>query len=170
MSSSLTQFALELAAQMNDPALDDRVVTTRRAFENLRSAPRVGIVEVGGPITYPDRVGEAVIEPGVKARIIGLRNRTVQVYCHGQTEEQAEQLLGNTLAAARAVLHNSMQFGAEEWVDQQPGADGFVKHGRLVMWELTWITPVYDVQRPLTVLQGFDETETFADEEIPCDE
>ena len=168
MASSLAQFAAEFEAVLNDPALTGRIVTTRREFENLKAPPRVGIVEIGGPLSHPDRPGEAEIESGVKARIIGLRNRTLQIYCHGQTEEQAEQMLGNTVAAARNVLHASFDFGAETWLDQQEGADGFRRHGRLVMWEITWTTPVYDVQRPLTILQGFDETETFGDEEIDC--
>lgn len=170
MASSLSQFVTELAAELNDPALSGRIVSTRRDFDNLRSAPRVGVIEVGGPLEYPDRVGEGVTEAGVKARIIAVRTRTLQLHCHGQTEEQAENLLHNTIAAARNALHGSIRFGSEEWVDQQPGGDGFVRHGRLVVWELTWQTPVFDVQRPLTVLAGFDEVESWNGEEIPCDE
>lgn len=169
MASSLADFAAEFDAELNDPALAGRITTTRRDFANLRSAPRVGLIETGGVIEYPDRVGEHVTEAGIKSRIVAVRARTILVMCHGQTEEQAEQLLHNTIAAARNVLHNSVRFGAESWLDQSEGDDGFVRHGRLVSWEFTWQTPVFDVQRPLTVITGFDETETFGDEEIPCD-
>lgn len=170
MASSLDAFVTEFTSELNDAALNGRVVSTRREFDNLRSAPRVGVIEVGGPIADPDRVGEHVVQSGVKSRIIAVRNRTIQVHCHGQTEEQTESLLHNTIAAARNTLHGSIRFGAEEWPDQQPGGDGFVRHGRLVVWELTWQTPVYDVQRPLTVLAGFEEVESWNGEEIPCDE
>jgi hypothetical protein len=169
MASSLSDFAAEFIAALNDPALTSRVVTTRREFANLRSAPRVGLVETGGLIGYPDRVGEFTQPSGDKARIIALRRRTILVLCHGQTEEQTEQLLHNTIAAARSVLHASFEFGAESWLDQAEGADGFVRHGRLASWEIVWTTPVFDATRPLTVLSGITEVETFGDEAVPCD-
>jgi len=93
------------------------------------------------------------------------------VECHGQTAEQAEEILHGVWRAVRNTVHAAGPFDSQEtWPDQEEGQDSFDKRGGLVTFTFTVQIPIYDVNHPLTHLTAFEESsETFDGEEVPCD-
>ena len=172
MTSRFQQFVDELVTTLDDPLLTaSNVVMGRRETASHRAAPSLVLIPEGGPIVSPDRVGASEVSTGSKVRIIALRQCTIEVQCHGRTEEETEDLLHTAYRAVRTILHSSWSGeGQELWPDQDDGADGFARHGRLAAFTFTWHIPIYDESKPLTVITGFEESETFADEPVDCNE
>lgn len=122
--------------------------------------PRVVAVPKGAPtIDMTDRPGgETFIrEDGskFKMRRLLLRRFEIDWYCHGAPDfDSAEKLYLAVLVAARMEFHHSVKFAGETWIDQQPGNDGYEKHGSVIMVSSIIDIPVWDVPQNLVMLTG----------------
>lgn len=171
MASQLEQyfasFLTALGADDEESPLFGKVHLGRAHVERNQDAPRIVVWRTQGNIAPPDKVGAELvqIEPGVRARSIALRRAGVSVYCHGRTDEQTEELLHNSIAAWRGVCHNDIRFGAERWNEDPANA----KRGAEVIFDVELWFRVYDVQWPLTVVEGYIDEDVWGDESEAID-
>jgi hypothetical protein len=170
MGSITEDIVTDVIALLGSPFTTANVLVGERERESNNLYPRVVFVPVGGPIVDPDRVGHGKVTTTDRQRIIALRQLSVMVECHASTNENAEILLHNCVAAIRKTIHNSGPFPmSESYPDQDDGEDSFDKAGSLAVFTFTVHVPIYDVIRPLKVPITFVEaSETFDGESVPC--
>jgi hypothetical protein len=141
------------------------IKVARRAQAEIGKVPRITFIAVGGPIVEPDFVGDGrlVATDGtqIRDRIIRVRTFSFLMVIQGQTEEQAETLLHNAIAAWEQAASGSLSFGEEEWLDQAEGADDVTRRGSQVQCVLTIMLPVYATPKPLTFLTGWSDSDLF---------
>jgi hypothetical protein len=170
MGSITEDIVTDVIPLLGSPFSVANVVTGERERESNNTYPRVVFVPVGGPIVEPTRVGHGKIDANNRQRIIALRQLNIMVECHASTNENAEILMHNCIAAIRKTVINSGPFPmSESHPDQEDGQDSFDKEGSLCVFTFTVHVPVYDEIRPLKAPVTFVEaSETFDGEEIPC--
>lgn len=165
MASRLETLLVAFADFLASPAVLQR--HGRRALAEGGSVPRITHVGMGGEIVPPDMVGEGLLidfNTGAQTRdrIIRVRQFNTLMVVHGQDEEQAETLFHNAVAAWFAACSGSVEFSAEEWPDQQEGADGVERRGNQIQCTVTIYIPIYQAPKPLTFLSnGWTEDGLF---------
>jgi hypothetical protein len=131
----------------------------RRATSKFAAPPRVVAIPLGAPVLrQPDRPGDAGYSD--VGRILLVREFRILWECHGAPASAespvdftaAENLYLNVLRACRNVMHNSVEFGEEDWRDQQEGEDGFERFGNLISFVSTVYLPVYEARGPIVPL------------------
>lgn len=177
MASQLEQymalFVTALGADTIGHPLYGKVLLGRTKIDRNTDAPRIVVYRVGGSIAPPDQVGMGEIDLGpptgkIRTRAIATRKLSVQTYCHGKSDEETEDLLNNAIAAWRKVLHNDVRFGSETWISQEGSHND--RRGEEVSFDLEIWFRVYDIQYPLTIVDGFTDEDVWgADSEaIDC--
>jgi hypothetical protein len=145
-----------------------RVVKGFRSLSVNDSPPRITLVAQGGDIITPDLVGGVKIGQA-RQNIRRLRLFSVKVWCHGANEEQAEQLLHNSIAALDRMAHNSVAFGSEVWEDQSENSDGFERRGTMISFQVVFSVPVFSGAEPLSMAESIEAETDFNGEILACD-
>ncbi len=166
----IAQFITALGADNEAHALYGRIYFGRKYVEKNQDAPRIVIWRGSGSIDAPDQVGMGLIQVGsetVRSRVIATRKSNIVVYCHGRTDEETEDLLHNAIQAWRKVAHNDVRFGQEDWPHSAESTANRRGEEAVFSFEL-WFR-VYDVQWPLTFVQGFQDEDVWGSESEPVD-
>jgi hypothetical protein len=145
MASRFDQIITSVEAALGSPIAHDQ-----RELASLNDAPRIVASLSGGTITPSDRVGgqkDAVA--GTSSRQILIRRVGVTFNVWGRDREEAETLLHNLLAAVWHEANAAIEFGAETWLDQEPGEDGYQRRGSMVEMVCVFSVPVFDTIVPI---------------------
>lgn len=130
----------------------------QRSFDCFLSPPSVVAVPRGSllsPVTdagfglYDTEAGQ------IRDRKILRRDFQIVWFFHGNSMEMAEELFLETVRILRRLYHNGVTFGAETWIDQQEGADDFVRDGHSISLVTDFNTPVFEAHKPLTTVEAF---------------
>lgn len=122
--------------------LKNIVVGFRRADKNLQSEPpRIVFVVSGSQILTPDRPGAQKVHATLESRRqIRRRIMRVEVFFWGETLEESESLLTNSMRALES-FHNAVQYESETWDSQQENKGGVSDFG----YELSLVV-LFDIQ------------------------
>jgi hypothetical protein len=169
MGSSAEDLAEVLITKLADAAFTSANVKAgkKHLYEN-RTSPRIAVVPKGGPIGDTDRIGGGKTSPTERDKILHIRQVEFEIWCHGQSPEQAEDILNNTIIALHHY-NTSARLGNEEWDPEHE--NGWLTDGTLVRFTVTLGIPVYAGPRTLTFLTAdppIDETDKWGDEEVSC--
>lgn len=145
-----------------------RIRTGRRSLALNTAPPYIVFIPMGGNINSPDRVGHGVIAANQRSKIRRIRNFNIECNVWGGDAEQAEQLTHNAIEVWAKLATNSVQFEAEEWIDQAEGADGWDKRGSLIRFTATFDIPVYSEVKPLTIVTSTTHTTDWDGEDPGC--
>lgn len=171
LETYFAQFVTALGADDEDHPLYEKVHFGRKFVDRNQDAPRIVVWRSSGQIVAPDKVGMGSFVVGdatIRSRVIATRKSTIQVYCHGQTDEQTEELLHNAIQAWRNLTHNDMRFGQEDWPYSAESHNN--RKGEEAIFSLELWFHVYDLQFPLTFLEGgFSDEDVWGDESEPVD-
>jgi hypothetical protein len=125
--------------------------------------PRVVAIPIGAPVIDNGRQGMS--PPGTapsksKQRHILLRRFQIDWECHGAPSGAAdvndfaiaEALALDVMTLLRSACHPWVRFSGERWIDQQPNADGYERHGSVIAFTSVIDLPVYPAERALSFL------------------
>ncbi len=165
MASRLDTLIAVFWEGLNDPAVFRK--RGRRALAERSPLPRITFVNMGGPIVPPDMVGEGKLVnlegQESRDRIVRVRSTQLLMVIHGQDEEQAEQLLHNCIATWERIADGAIDFGEEQWPEQDEGQDSVERRGSVVLLPMTVQIPVYKTPKPLIRVSGWSEDGSFID-------
>lgn len=164
MASRFDQILDAFWSQLNDPSVTR--VKERRNLATNKAIPAITFIGLGASITPPDQVGEGkIIDPGAgtesRGKHVRLRAFNIFMVVQGQTEEQAEQLQHNAIAAWELACSGSIDFSEEDWPEQQEGNDHWTRRGHAITCSLTVQLPVYANPKPLVRVSSWGEDGIF---------
>lgn len=155
----------------------------RLATSANAAPPRVVAIPLGGSIDPTDQPGRQRFAtptagsptPPYAARRIAVRKFNIEWQCHAAPADPSvidfgpsEVLFLLLVRLINKACHNSVIFSNEEWIDQQEGNDGAMRHGTLIKVTSTVAIPLLDepwTYHTLTGTPPFVTTATLNDEE-----
>lgn len=147
MSSRLATIVAEFVVQLADSSVT--VALGRKELHRNNAPPRVVFERVGGPIEMTKEIGRQDISPQA-TRQLWTRSMKLIMHCWGTDEEQAEQLMHNSLVALRnAVGPGNLYLGEESWSVE--AEEGDVNLGEEVTVEVGLQIPILDQMLDLRV-------------------
>ncbi len=89
-----------------------------------------------------------------------LKTRNIRVFAHiwGKDYEATEDLLNRLAAAAHTVAGGSIDFGSEDWSQQN---EQFLAHGRVVIVDFTFRVPVTAPAQQTATITSVPQTPEF---------
>lgn len=157
MSKSKPEQFIDLVFARMRTSIGDFDCATGRRETGVNAGPRrVVAIPLGAPaIEMTDRIGDPKTAT-LEGRIILLRRFQIDFECHDVNEDggfsAAEELYLETLRAARAEGHQSVEFSNEVWEDQQEGADSHMRFGTVIKFTCVVSFPVYERRGALVSL------------------
>lgn len=145
MSSRLATIVAEFVTKLNDSSVT--VALGRKELHRNNGPPRVVFERVGGPVEMTQDIGRQDTG-GQGTRQLWTRSLRLIMHCWGSTEEQAEQLMHNSLVALRnAVGPGNLFPGEESWEVEAEAGDANL--GEEVTVEVGLQIPILDEMLPL---------------------
>jgi len=165
MTSRLADIVAEFVTELADASVT--VALGRRELHRNDSPPRVVFERVGGTIEMTREIGRQDVSGSTATRQLFQRNLTCRLHCWGVDEEQAEQLLHNSLVALRRAALGSVLVGEEVWAAEADTGD--VDLGVEVIAEVGIQIPIVDAiqalrEQPVT----WPRTSTFGADTGAC--
>lgn len=131
---------------------------TQRAVEFFQKPPSIVAVPRGATLAPVIEPGFGIYETAdgnIRDRKILRRNLQIVWFFHGDSMEMTEELYLDTVRILRELYHNSVTFVSETWIDQQEGADDFVRDGNSISLVTDFDTPIFEARKPLTTVEAF---------------
>jgi hypothetical protein len=118
---------------------------------------RIVFVRPGGTVQPSTRAGSTVMVDGTRARMIKRRAERVVAHLFAESEEAAEAMLDNLIAASELTLGTGFQPTQYEWITEDD-ASAHLKYAEVIQLTAAWHKPVLDTPEPLTVIEGASES------------
>lgn len=132
----------------------------RNQLHNNIGPPRVTWVPDSGTFVGP-YPGGGLADGDTVQRDVSIVDRmlTMQVYCNGETYEQAENLMSSVIAATRQALGPDTQFTDETWLSEQDATSDNALNQHEVVLSVAMRMPSLMEQGGLTTILAETHTE-----------
>ena len=155
----------------------------RRSSEDYAGTNRVVAIPIGAKSidNQAMKPGGVWGNTGGSGRQLMIRHFRIEWRCHGTPANPqlipdftlAETLYLRTVVQIRLAtdptgtpFHNAVQFGEEEWIDQQEGDDSYERAGTVIRFFTTMQLPVYEPQPTLLPITSIATTVTELDQTV----